>query len=781
MNKTYKFSALWMMCLIILNSLWFTACSNSDEDTNQYTGGVKLNVFGPSPVARGGELRFLGSGMNNVTAVSIPGCEDITDINVVSETEIRITVPQTAQPGLLTLKTNQGEIVTKTELTFTEPIALDELTPEVIKAGEILTLKGEYLNLIAEVIFADNVIVPVEGFINQSRTEIVLTVPEEAQSGKLIISDGAEIPNWIYSKTELQVILPSVSAVADLTGNKPGDVITLEGENLDLVKSVQMPNGNEVEFEVKTISDKQCIEFTLPDDMTDGAILMIPASGVQVVIANIGMALPSEVVATPSVGLRAGDLITLTGLNMELITDMAFPGVAESVLPISQSSTEVTVIMPDAAISGNILLNTGSGNSVEVAIETLKPEFTSYGSSEVSLGGEVAIQGNNLDLVVKVTFTGGAEVEIQNANPEMISFTMPTMKVETGVLVLTMANGETVEIDRLTINAPEFCYIPVLPAEDAELKGGEVFVIDVANGDKLTSVEVNNASVQYIINGDKLYISIPQVAGKNSKVKLISSNGEIEYSIDFIPATEIENVVMNEMQDLGSWSNNFRIYKADLVNAGFAVGAKLRFYLKSYAYTQIQINNANWSTIDMPEYNVDDCPSMIELDVTQELYDNVMNTNDGWSDTGLVIQGAGCIINKISVWYEISLETAIWTGPIDITWGDNGRVMIPAASFSGAKAGAKLRFYYDQKTDVWAQAQINYGDWSGLVFPEIGTNTLIPTDLYGWEFASRITEVTLTREILDNIQAKQGDCEDQTNVGIIIQGSDLIFNKVTLE
>ena len=614
MNKTYKFSALWMMCLILLNCLSFTACNNNDEDTNQYTGGVKLNVFGPSPVARGGELRFLGSGMNNVTAVCIPGCEDITDINVISDTEIRVTVPQTAEPGLLTLKTKQGDIITKTELTFTEPIDLEELTPGVIRPGEVLTLKGEYLNLIAEVIFADNVTVVAEDFISQSRQEIVLTVPEDAQTGKIIISDGAEIPNWIYSKTELQVTLPSVIAVADLTSKKPGDIITIEGENLDLVKSVQMPNGSEVEFELKTISDKQYIEFTLPEDMTDGAVLMIPASGVRVVIANIGMALPTEVVAMPSIGLRADDMITPTGLNMELITDVTFPGVSEAVAPVSQSYTEVIVVMPEAATSGNMLLNTASGTSVEVAIETLKPEFTSYGNNEVSLGNEVVIQGNNLDLVVKVTFTGGAEVEVQNDNSEVLTFEMPTMRVETGVLVLTMLNGESVEIPRLTINAPEFCYIPVLPAEDAELKGGEVFEIGVANGDMLTGVQVNNQDVQYIIISDKLYISIPQVAGKNTKIKLISSNGQIEYSIDFIPATEIENVVMSEMQDLGSWSNNFRLYKDDLVNAGFAVGAKLRFYVKSYAYTQIQVNDANWGTITMPEYNTEDCPSMIELE-----------------------------------------------------------------------------------------------------------------------------------------------------------------------
>lgn len=69
----------------------------------------------------------MGSGMNQVTAVVIPGCADITDINVISDREIRITVPQEAQPGLVTLRTPNGDITTKTELTFTEPISIETL------------------------------------------------------------------------------------------------------------------------------------------------------------------------------------------------------------------------------------------------------------------------------------------------------------------------------------------------------------------------------------------------------------------------------------------------------------------------------------------------------------------------------------------------------------------------------------------------------------------------------------------------------------------------------
>ena len=100
MNKIYKFSAWWMACLVLLSSLTFTACDTNDLDTNQYKGGISLNVFGPSPVLRGGELRFLGCGLDQVASVLIPGCDAITDIQLISAEEIRVIVPQTALPGV---------------------------------------------------------------------------------------------------------------------------------------------------------------------------------------------------------------------------------------------------------------------------------------------------------------------------------------------------------------------------------------------------------------------------------------------------------------------------------------------------------------------------------------------------------------------------------------------------------------------------------------------------------------------------------------------------------
>ena len=777
MNKTYKLSALWMMCLVLFGCLSFTACDNGDdEDTNQYIGGINLNVFGPSPVARGGELRFLGSGMDKVTAVIIPGCEDITDIKVISSTEIRVAVPQTAEPGLVVLKTPKGEITTKTKLTFTEPIALEAMSPVQIKPGAELTISGEYLNLIQEIIFADEVTVVAEDFVSQSRKEIKVIVPAEAQTGKIILSDGAEIPNWIYSDGELTITLPSVEAPLDLTGKKPGEVITALGKDLDLVKKVQMPNGDEVEFEVKSTEEGETISFILPDNMTDGSVVMIPASGVRVAVATIGMALPSDVKATPATELRGGDVITLQGINMELITDIVFPGVEEAVTPDSQSATEVKVTMPAAAISGNLLLNTGSGASVGVAIETQKPEFGSYGNEEVALGADVIIKGKNLDLVAKIVFTGGGEVEVKSGAPTELTVAMPTMNVETGILTLHMANGETVEIPKLTINAPEFWYIPVLPGEGTELKGGEVFDIQVENGDKLTGVQVNGQNVQYIVSANsKLYINIPQAASKATKVTLISSNGTIDYSIDFIPATEIENIVMDEMRDLGSWAGEdaggaFRLYKEDLVKAGFAVGAKLRFNVNAYAYTQIQISNANWGTYTTLKYDATEQPFVAEVDVTQELYDNIMNTSDGWSDTGFIIQGEGCIINKVSVWYQISLETTLWKGSIDIA-GWSGVEVGAETMFidAGLKEGMTLRCYF---TNIGAEPKVklNSGHWE-----QITNGAVLEESMYAPD-ANGVITVTVDKDTASMLTSAQG-----WGSGLIILGQDCTLTKITIE
>ena len=482
MNKIYKFSAWWMACLVLLSSLTFTACDTNDVDTNQYKGGISLNVFGPSPVLRGGELRFLGCGMDQVASVVIPGCDAITDIQLISAEEIRVIVPQTALPGYVTLMLRNGEsIVTKTQLTYSEPVSIESFSPESVRPGDVLTIKGEYLNLMHQVIFAENVIVSDEviaeeetteatsKFLKHTRNEIQVRVPEEAQSGKIILSDGAEIPNRLYSEVELQVVLPSVAEVADYNNIKPGAIMTVTGENFDLVKEVRMENGETMLFTYS--AEQKALTFTIPCGAVNGPIYVVPASGVLVQVTEIKMATPEDVKAQET-EITAGKELTLTGKNMDMIAAVLFPGVEKAVEPTSLSETKVKVVVPGEA--------------------------------------------------------------------------------QSGMIQLVLTSGETIPGLELTVTAPKYCHIAdenVLKTNDYFV--GEDMVVDVVNIGELAEVQVAGTKVNYTSSGSQLTIPVPETAGHDSSVELISKDGTCKkYTVSFT------KVIWEGSFDIGDWGGN---------------------------------------------------------------------------------------------------------------------------------------------------------------------------------------------------------------------------------
>ena len=630
--KTNRLSVLCLAGALLLTGVSFTSCLKGDDvDTNQYVGGISLNVFGPSPVARGGELRFLGSGMNQVTAVVIPGCADITDINVISDREIRITVPQEAQPGLVTLRTPNGDITTKTELTFTEPISIENFTPATVLPGDELTIEGEYLNLIHEVIFADDVTVTEEDFITHERNMIKLLVPEEAQTGQIILSDGEELPNLIYSEEDLVVTLPSVETVVNKENAKPGDVVEINGENLDLVRQMLMPDGTKVEF---TLTSPNIIEFILPENASDGDVVVVPASGVKVTVAHLTMAVPTNLVATPASGLRGGDEIVLTGLNLDVVTSLSFPGVAENVQPASLSKKELTVVMPEAAQSGSLILNTKSGKQVSIVIETLKPLVGSYNPSSIPAGESLLINGQNLDLVASVTFGGGQTVAVSSSSASQLSMSVP-MEAETGNIVLNMYNGETVEAPSLTITKPQCCYVMNLPEK---VDAGALLELEVANGDKLTQVNVNGSQVQFILRDSKLMISLPAETVGEATLELVSSNGSISYQIEIVGS--MGTLIYEGPLATGSWANSAQISSNMFATA--QVGQVITVVVSDLqAGAQGSFKNSSWAAIapGTEYFNID---GNFSLTITQDILTRLQSG-------GLIISGQNYTIESVYI------------------------------------------------------------------------------------------------------------------------------------
>jgi hypothetical protein len=674
--------------LIVMLATAFVACERDEQDTTTVT----LEAFGPSPALRGSSLTFIGKNLDKVVKIILPDNIEITDIERIDNEKIIITIPQNAEVGYVKLIYAGGkEIVSKTILNYTEPIVLTSWKPSPVKAGQTLTLEGDYLNLIERVIFADNVIVDSEDFTTWERGKIELVLPAEAQTGVIILADKATIPLELESDAALQVVLPAVSATQNLTGAKPDDVITVAGTDLDLVVEILLPDGTSVPF---TYADG-VITFTLPDGVTDGAIVMVPASGVHVAVANIGVAVPAELTATPNTGLKGGDVITITGINMELVTTVTFPNVAENVTPDSKTATQITVTMPAMARSGDLVLNTASGNTASVAIETAKPEALNYSENPIAAGADLTITGSNLDLIEKLTFGGNVTVNVSAASAASLSVTVPTT-AETGSITATMFNGETVVFLSLTVNAPLVAYIPVMP--NVEIKGGKLFIVSIANADKLTGVQLNGQTCNYVLDGDQLYIGIPSNAYGNCVLKLISSNGEIEYTINVVPGGSVATVIWDEGPLSITWSDGGRVMIPISAFSGVTAGTYLKFeFQQTENWGQAQINNGSWAVIpfaelgndgylktDGPMIDNDKSITSVEVKLTQSVLDNINNNTDGtW---GIIIQGSDWIFTKISLVVKAKVSEEIYTGPTS-TGSWSGYAQIAADKFTNAVVG----------------------------------------------------------------------------------------------
>lgn len=781
MKKKNIFTTILMMCLMLVGATVFTACGEDQLDTNQFAGGpVKLLAYGPNPVARMGELRIIGVGLDQVQSVTIPGAGEVTDINRISSEEIRITVPNSAVIGKITLNSASGAIESVTALKYTEPVGFDDncfSAPE-LKPGETLTIKGEYLNLVQSVIFADGVVVDQ---IANTRNEIKVVVPEEAQTGRIAISfcaTGDTIPNQIFSPIDFKVTLPAVDEVANLTGKKPGDLITHKGSNLILVKRVTVA-GEDVEWWWGDDA-KSTLGYNLPESTpAQATVSMWPASGVECPIAYIGMVLPTELKATPATEVKAGDKIVITGKDLDVVTNVQFAGSATAVGVADQGTTSLTVEVPADAQSGDITLNTKSGATATVAIVTAKPVVESYNPSPVNAGNSVTINGKNLDLVAKVVFSDNLAVtEFVAQSDKALELKVPATAVS-GELAITMKNGEQVTFQALDINSPVFCFIPELPGDDVEIKAGGLCSVTVQNADKLIGVQVDGADCQYILQGDVLHIGVPYNAGKKSVTKLISSNGEIEYVIPYLPNSEVVTVLWSDFKEL-AWSGDGQVYIGDdggqsLIDAGAKAGDILRIKLQPLADDwQVQIWEGHWGSmydeIKADNYDLAGNGNYYNITLTDELL-TTFTTKQWWG--GIVLtQGQQCVVTSLELVQKISLETTLWEGnAVADDWGAQPNILSDGGielANAGAKAGQVLRFYIKPMEENW-NLQVWEGHWGGS-YNDLNQDN--------WDLAEHngAVELVLTQDILNAALTPGG-----WGAAFLLNGDNVVCTKVTIE
>lgn len=668
-----KISKIFAMLVVALVGLSLTACSDGDDlSTDQYGNEISLQSFGPCPVLRGGTLYLYGTNLDQIESVNLPGADPITAYEILQSgynSKISIQVPaEKCEPGQIVLKTKKGgEITSVSPITYREDIEITKFFvgsegTMVGNVGDVVTIKGDYLNLMHGVIFAGSDTIKEAEFVGHDRYTIQVKIPAEARTGVITLTDATKDGTSLETKEELTINTPEATPIKD-RNIKAGEILSIKGSSFDQIVSVKFEGAtvNAADFKSQSVAE---ITVAVPAKATDGTFYVVTKSGIEVPVGNIITVVPTQLVATPN-PVKNGAELTITGKDMDLITGIAFPNAATSQLN-KVETTKVTATVPEDAQETTkdgtgIILSLANGKTVQVAYTLVKPTVASCTPAAITAGEKTIIKGTDLDLVSSITFPGDVEQTVEvKGTANTLGVTVPAACAGTG-FKLNLKNGTTIEVkDMLTIKAATDPAIASI--NPGEAVAGSNITITGKNFQNIQNIYIGSYKVNRYTSrtNTEIVCQVPANAEAGTyKIVMEDPDGNKIEGPEFkvVPAEKDIATITTNMDNSAikypynfTWDDTgrFRIMKADLIKLGVKVGSKMLFYKEAGATGQVQINNANWGGIDTPaDWNGDQTCLVKVFDAA--MMEAVNSISDGWSDTAFILQGDLKNVTKIAI------------------------------------------------------------------------------------------------------------------------------------
>lgn len=608
-----KISKIFAMLVVALVGLSLTACNDGDDlSTDQYGNDISLQSFGPCPVLRGGTLYLYGTNLDQIESVNLPGADPITAYEIIQSgynSKISIQVPaEKCEPGQIILKTKKGgEITSVSPITYREDIEITKFYVGnegtlVGNVGDVVTIKGDYLNLMHGVIFAGSDTIKEAEFVGHDRYTIQVKIPAEAHTGVITLTDTIKDGTSLETKEELTINIPEATPIKD-RNIKAGEVLSIKGASFDQIASVKFEGAtvDAADFESQSAAE---ITVAVPDKATDGTFYVVTKSGIEVPVGNIITVVPTQLVATPN-PVKNGAELTITGKDMDLITGIAFPNAASSQLNKIET-TQVTSTVPADAQEGDITLSLANGKTVTVAYILVKPTVASCTPAAITAGEKTVIKGSDLDLVASITFPGDVEQTVDKfaaQNAQAIAVTVPAACAGTG-FKLNLKNGTTINFDgQLSIKAATDPAIASITPGEAI--AGSTITITGKNFQNIQNLYIGSYKVNRYTSrsNTEIVCQVPATAEVGTyKIVMEDLDGNKIEGPEFkvVPAEkDIAELVTN--MDNGkitypfdfSWSSGsgkFYLTKDVFEKVKVKVGSKLIVYKDPTVKGQVQIN-----------------------------------------------------------------------------------------------------------------------------------------------------------------------------------------------
>ena len=772
MKNIIKLSFLAAVMVAVVGTL---SCSHKEVDTNQLSGPIALAAVSPNPVVRGAELHLYGTNMDKVTEVRIPGVAPITAITQGQGngrlSEIVVTVPlEGPEVGKVVVADANGNTsATKFDLEYAEGMEFEDFEcDDVLMPGDVITLKGEYLNNIQEVIFTSgNGLTYATGamIFDKTRHSTKVYVPAAATSGIIRICDVDEtvdkssIPNIYPSTKEIVVGKPSVDVTEFTEPVKAGTVLTFTGNYLNMVAKVAFSGVEQKDFSVS--DDASELSAALPADAEDGDVVFTTFAGDTFVAGTIAGVLPSGLSISvdeesEDPRYKAGYRTFITGEDLDLITGVSFGGVEASFTYNAEDvPPAVIAIIPEEAPDGDVTVQLANGSAVVVdKIEFVNPAVEKVSTDKIVAREKFEFTGEDLELIKKVS-VGGIEckftldtLEVRDGFDEegdpikiavldsnkVVVTTDPT--ILSGDVVIEKLNGWNTVISQMEVTYDE----PVDMVLPKEVSLGKKFTITGTNLFMVESMFIKGKKVvDWVSRTDtELVFMIPEGVGPGVyRLDLVLNTGmKLTWAIPFsVTAPYTETFIWEGKHDLADWGNNLEAGPEDgWVQLGIKEGDVVRVYYETYAEEwEFKLQAGHWDSINLealggkntvkPEF-ADSGDTFYAFEVTADILNQLTATGQGWGFS-FVVNGKGAFIKGISLIQFGATETIVWEGSeesgekcsVNLTLGDETDWVK-----AGLSEGSEVRIYFTAEDASDWKIQLFSGHWDnmGYVCPSDG-------------------------------------------------------------
>lgn len=396
---------------------------------------------------------FVLTDVESVTLSSDDWAGDVViaagDFTSVDENELIFSVPTSAtyergdnENVTMTLDYDGENFVVADDLTLSTPKVTDY--PTTGAANTTYTLKGENLNLLADLTFGYGTEDEFECNIEQrTTTEVKFHIVSLGDDDTSSYNFTQNLDGWYgedvndrASFTIVEFTLDATPAdpvltAADLYSGTIGTVVTLSGSNLYLATGLELENrsGEKIYLGIADFSTyTTSIEFAVPKSAyyTDArnvlSVVLSYGTDSTTKLAESFTVLLPEVTSAAASG-KYGEELTISGINLDLITSVDFVATTDSEeyeceISVNEAGNVLTYTIPFDW--GYVTSDTAAGKIVgaygefeeEADNETLDlissftldtttptPAITSVSTESVTIGGTVTVTGTDLDYV----------------------------------------------------------------------------------------------------------------------------------------------------------------------------------------------------------------------------------------------------------------------------------------------------------------------------------------------------------------------------------------------